>query len=181
MIVSLPSYRRTSHDSTSYDGNATEALIAAQKVVERKLDRFLENGTYTETLRIHENGRAYPRGFPLTSVSAPANAKIDGIAVALASNIFDDILINWHDNRERNLSVTYIGGYEPEDVPEEIVRAICNIAKLYLEDSTLVSIPSGATSVSVGDVSFSSKLPLSAIVIPGSIATTLEIFRRREV
>lgn len=182
MICGLQAYRRITRDRESFDGDVLDALVAAQKIVQRRTDRFFERGTYTETLLTHPDGRVYPRGLPLVSVSSPANVKVEGAAIFGGVSIFNDVLINWQGLQSNPpLQVTYVGGYLPEDMPEEIVQVVAEIAYISTTSMHLVDVPTGVTSVSVGDVSYTGKSELGKAGLPERIKSVLRDWRRREL
>lgn len=162
MICSIATYRQKTNDMTHYDGDVEDALMSAQAVVERRTGRFFELAERTQTLKMYKSGLVYPWATPVTEVSVPLDAKTDGRAVFGATpGTMTTEDLGWlmrYPSKFSSGTLTYTGGYTPEEMPEEIVQAVAEIAfSTFSSDTTLVNIPDGATSVSVGDVTVAGK------------------------
>jgi hypothetical protein len=142
-------------DTTSSDVAVSGALEEAQELAEGFLGRFLAEGTYTETLRIYGGARMYPRGVPVSSVSDPAGATIEGYAVVVGQAWSSTA--PWPAMGDPSAEVTYVGGYTSATLPAGLRRALCWAAYDLLHEgsSGLSNLPSGVNSVQVGDVSLS--------------------------
>lgn len=179
MICSLTTYRKTTRDFESYDGDVVTALESAQRLFEHKTDRWFELGERTESLKIHNDWLAYPRATPLVSVIAPVGAR-----VVQSNSIYSLVSLyataNWYTYPKAYANVTYIGGFTPEAMPEDVVRAVAELAQYDLRSNTS-KIPVGATTIHVGDVSFSGQNLGSNQILPAHISRTIRLWRRREL
>lgn len=161
-LISAANYATFTGDSTS-SGTEVDAKIAvATGLVDEHCHRRFEFGTYTDVLAPSTAGRVYPKATPISSVSDPAGATVDGSAVTgVASSVLWPG--SWPGVLERRVSVTYQGGYQPygttsgptPGLPVTVARAIAAVAYNLLHPTTLTNVPARVTSVSEGDVSFS--------------------------
>lgn len=180
LLCSVEDYRYITKDTETPDEKVEYALQRAQRLVEQKTRRFFEKGEYTETLKLYPDGRVYPSATPVESVSDPEKTSIDGgaiLGVVYASAYWWD-----YPYAEPRGTVTYVGGYEPDEIPEDIIRVTAEIAHIDLTSKvSLAEVPSGATSVHVGDVSFAGpRLGRSPVLSP-AIRDTLREWRRRRI
>lgn len=189
-ICSLQKYREITRDADSYDGDIIEALQGAQRLFEFKTDRFFElrdeDGNLierTEMVKVHQNGMAYPKATPIHSVVTPAGAQTNGRAVEASAATLETPLGYWrYPWSFWATTLTYTGGYEPEGMPEEVVRAVAELALTDIKTAlTLTKIPAGATAVHVGDVSFSGKGLGSLQSIPSTVFNLILKWKRREL
>lgn len=189
MICSTATYRHLMKDDASLDEDIYEALTEAQKVVERKTNREFnlrdEAGLIIErqeTCKIHRNWLVYPRATPVVKVLEPTSARIHGNAIS--GTIISTSTPWWRFPWTYLVStVKYNGGYEPEDMPVEIVRAVAEMAHAYLTRHIIKEStpPLGATAMHVGDVSVSLNPDWSVALMPPHINGLLREWRRREV
>lgn len=154
-VSTLADYRRITKDNTSFDGDVNEGLIKAQSFVESETDRYFDLEERTESLKLHSDGRVYPFATPVVSVSSPAEATVsfgsilwtgDWTAQIDPAPLFPQL-------RPR-LLVTYEGGYDDGEAPEDLRRLICLVAQADLKEQT-VQVPVGASNVKVGDIAYS--------------------------
>lgn len=183
MLCSLITYRAITHDTESYDADVIAALTKAQGLIERRTDRFLELGTYTEILRLHENGMVYPRATPLVSAYLPVGSTIAGNGL---QNVLGGLVMPvalWRTRTFRwAATVTYIGGYAAGAIPDELIRVCADIAYHSLQSSTGVAgIPYGTTALHVGDVTVSGTQLARSPIISAYASGILESWKRREV
>lgn len=181
MICTLKDYRRITKDGNSYDGDVLDALVDAQNTVEQKTERFFDSAERTEKLSRYLDGRVYPRATPITSVSVPSGAVIDGNSVKSNTWQYMDVATNWAFSDETlgypMVEVTYVGGYAPGAIPAPIVKVTAEIAKLSLNPSV---IPAGATSIQVGDVAITGSA-IGVAELPASVERTLRAWRKRDI
>lgn len=181
MICELADYRRITRDAINYDGDVTAALVEAQNIVEQRTERFYESATRTEKLYRYPDGAVYPLATPITSVSVPVGATINGNAVTGTAWSYGDAAVNWYltDMSFNSLPVeiTYIGGYAPGNIPAAIVKVTAEIAKISL--SPLALLPAGASSIAVGDVNISGSNLGGLGSLPSSITRTLREWKKR--
>ena len=83
MIVTLADYRRITGDTTSYDGDVTQALNDASTEFTNRTGRIIELGTYSEILDIYDTGKVYPMATPIMAVTDPAGLAFDDIAIQI--------------------------------------------------------------------------------------------------
>lgn len=180
MITSVDNFRKIMKDDMTLDDEIYAALIEAQKIVERKTNRNFElrneDGEIiirSEILKKYANGRVYPSATPIQTVTFPSNGTSHGNAISGST------ISAWYPYETR---VEYTGGYEVDDMPVEIVRAVAEIASVLVKStiaSEFTSAPVGATSIHVGDVSFTGKnLGTRAVVVPDHIEALLYTWRR---
>jgi hypothetical protein len=189
MIVDPITYRRLSGDLTSYDGEVNDALAAAQRTAEQFCGREFDLATRTESVRVFADGRAYPASFPIQSVVSPANVTIDGAAVVLGwFGTAWDPAVNWltpnyglSARHEIMRTITYVGGYAVGNVPPDLTSAVCRLAANILTPAGAV-LPDGVTSVSVGDLSITSRAGFDSMTLLDSTsASQLTRFRKPEL
>lgn len=143
-ICDLVTYRRLTADRDSYDGDILNSLIDAQRFVEDYCGRWFESDERTEKVYLHCD-KVYPRALPVTVV--PSGYDIDGYAVTRLTDPG-----YYTVTRPVTINLVYTGGFEPEDMPVEVQMAVARLAHRLLTPS---EFPAGATSVAVGDVSYS--------------------------
>lgn len=157
MIVSLQDYRRLTNDLASVDADVTQALTDAQDVFERETGRFFEQAQRTETMRLYMSGRVYPKAFPIAAVSGQPGAYVDGAAIMVgygfqyAQGINPFISGFGADTSyyQPQITMTYTGGYTPDQMPTDIKRAIAEMAFNALHPAPLEGVPVGANSVAI--------------------------------
>lgn len=155
MLVTIARYRDITNDNDSSSAVVEDALTDAQALLEEEIRRPLEQGTRTERCRVFPEPRGatvYPSAIPVISVSNPSGASIEGHAVVGGEYGTE----SW----SAYVTVTYVGGFDPASisgdvdyVPRTIERAIAWAARALVDPDTFASVPSGATSATVGDVS----------------------------
>lgn len=165
-LVTVDEYRRITRDETTDESVVEANLDEALKLVEDELDRILTHGEYTELLPVSNMGRVYPKAVPLTEVAASASYgildtyTIGSVGRSLLSD-FDMVIESSGDygyDYARDVgmgqyqTVTYRGAFTHATLPPGLRRVLCHVA-FALENGGSSSIPAGAQSVSVGDVS----------------------------
>lgn len=156
MLVTIARYRDITGDSTSSSAVIEDALTDAQALLEEELHRPLEQGTRTERCRIFGEPRGatvYPSATPLVTTST--GGTVVGHAIVAPTTGGSFLL-----DPDGYATVTYLGGYDPaatagdaDYLPRTLERAIAWAARALVDPATFASVPSGATSASVGDVS----------------------------
>lgn len=152
MLISITTYRDITGDTTSASAVVEDAIGDAQRALEERLGRPLEQAQRTERCRVFPDGRVYPRATPI--VAAQAGATIYGASIS------DGHVPGSFINPDTHAQVTYTGGYDPTEtdlaavdyVPVELRRAVAWAAHSLIH-GTVSAAPAGAVSVSVGDVS----------------------------
>jgi hypothetical protein len=202
-LLSPADYRVMTGDMTNLDSDVDAALVTAQQQLEEYLGRGyadstgwngrLEFGTYTDIVRLHNDGRAYPLAIPITAVTSPVGAIVrDDYVMGLwpAQNPLWDILYepymygpggaggDW-DTTSPITTITYSGGYTSASCPRKLRQAIADLAKVEMTvfDPTLA----GVTTASVGDVRVTyNEAPDRAGVVV-AILNEVRGFKRREM
>lgn len=159
MICTLQQYRSFTADYVSFDGDVTAALAEAQTVIEERTERSFERATRTETLRVWPDGRVYPVSYPLVSISAPANAVIEGPAIRITGYLYPEwVKPLWGVQQPIMQDVTYTGGFAT--IPLDLQRLGAQIAQLVLAPS----LPIGsATPAATTDLEGYSSPPLAVL------------------
>lgn len=156
MLVTIARYRDITNDNDSSSAVVEDAVTDAQALLEEELGRPLEQDTRTERCRIFAETRGatvYPSATPLVSTST--GGTVVGHAIVSPTTGGSFLL-----DPDGYATVTYLGGYDPaavsgdpDFVPRTIERAIAWAARALVDPDTFASVPPGATSATVGDVS----------------------------
>lgn len=163
-LASIAQYRMVTNDLTTEDYKVTSALADAQNQIEEFCQREFDQAQRTETLRLYPNGRVYPKAFPLVSVLNMAGAMIDGWAVLLgygyqwATTGLNPFVSGFGADTwawTPQITMTYTGGYAPGLIPPSVTRAACQVTYDLLHPVMMAGVPTGATSITVGDTSIS--------------------------
>lgn len=188
MICTVDQYRTITTDLDTEDYRVTAALVSAQSEAEQFCQRSFESATRTEVLRLYTNGRVYPKAFPIAAVIGMPGAIIDGWGVLLGYGYQYATGVNpfvsgfgsdtwaW----QPQITVTYTGGYSPDTMPQEVVRAVAQVAYDELHPVVMAGVPAGASSVAVGDVSVSGAINTFTALRPG-VRGVLTRYRRPQV
>lgn len=181
MICDLATYRRLSHDTTSSDDDATAALNDAQQDAEEFCRRQFEQAERTEIMMVYRDGRVYPKSYPITVVDS---GTIDGAAIIVGNDYpFGGVIqpFLWSDAEfQPQVTKTYTGGYTADQMPMTLKRAVAKIANAALNAQPLVGVPAGLTSISMGDLSLSSKDGISGMtVMDAQTKKDLSRYKRR--
>lgn len=156
MLVTVERYRAITGDDTTADETVTARLEEATEALEDILDRPLAAVERTEALFPTRDGRLWPRATPIT---VGDGYTIDGHALIGTAPWPTG---SWSDE-PGTVSVTYTGGFvertgNPDAtnrLPSYIERDLAHAAKALARTPSTTSIPAGATSASVGDVTVS--------------------------
>lgn len=162
-LVSFARFQELTGDTTSASATVEAALDLAVDLVEEALDRFLEEGTYTEWLPVHlargrevwPNGatRCYPSAYPVSAVTSPSGASllagsdriIQGVGLATTPASLDDLPLT-------HVQVTYTGGYTAATLPKGLERIIVLVARaIVAEYAGSTPLPGGVTGLKLGD------------------------------
>ncbi len=183
-IATLADYRDLVNDSFSTPENVTAMLARAESIVVRRTERHWEQGTYTEQLRLYDNGLVYPSDTPIVSVSDPAGAIITGNAIGSGSWTWPTINLEpdfFSQTVYPLVSVIYVGGYAPGTFPEELLAVQCEIAQFKLSPPSMVGVPAGAQQIKVSTrgQGFSGVRMGGSSALPPSIRATLRELKVR--
>lgn len=186
MLVTVARYRVITGDETSGASAVSDAILDATAMLEEELGRPLEEAERIEAMRPAANGRLYPLATPIESVAG--GYTIDG------STLFSGPFYGPYPDPITGTSVvtvTYTGGYVERTanptaanrLPVHVERDIAVAARRLLSTPVLSAVPSGATSVRLGDaaVTFGDDNPDGGgeAQIGGWSAMTLRLRRRR--
>jgi hypothetical protein len=169
-LVTLDTYRRLTHDSTTSDEDVEAALDDAQSLIEDILRRFLTSQEYTEELYVESTGydsisaisngvlgtgRVYPAQTPITSVPDGYTIVGDAVVVTSTVNGVGDYPGPFLDEPYNlvPISLTYTGGWTAENLPVTLRRSICEVAFGLVQPINAALL--GATSVKLGDAAIS--------------------------
>lgn len=162
-LVTYADYVDISGDETTASAIADSKLTQAIGLVEEALDRFLRLAEYTESLLVQRRagaiggyvldggygGRAYPRGYPVQSVSSPSGATVDTNNRIIRGLSVVDFLFEPND---RHVDVTYTGGYERATLPDTLKLIIVDVARaLVLKKAGQLDTGAGYLSKQLGD------------------------------
>lgn len=156
-MITADRYRALTRDTASDDIDVEEAIVDAQDLLEEYLGRPLETAERTEELAPDRGGMIWPAATPITEAEGWT---IDGLGLVGTSVAFPDVVTT---------SVTYTGGwarpdYGEEEAPEGVPvlptclqrdLALAAYRLLHPTIATLAGVPTGASSVSLGDASIS--------------------------
>lgn len=158
MSVSPSFYERLTGDTRTEPDMVRAALSDATRALEDMLGRGVDSAEHTETLPVYD-GVAFPSTTPVTA--------FDG------AHTTEAII----DVAGPTVTVTYTGGWVDEgDIPWSIRKDIVWNAWRLLHPS---QVPSGASTIKVGDVSVTYNSEAQAAELPWSEATMR--WRRRSV
>lgn len=156
-MITADRYRSLTRDTTSDEADIEEAIVDAQALLEEYLGRTLAYGEHTETLSPDRAGRLWPK---VTPIAEAEGWTIDGLGLV-------GTRVAWFLG-ENPISVTYTGGWsapgeeDPDGpvLPTCLQRDIAHAAYRLLHPTIASSagIPSGATSVRLGDAAVSGRL-----------------------
>lgn len=162
MIVTVARYRTIAADTVTPDLVATDALEFAAELLEEDLGRPLDEAERTETMWLDRAGWVWPRANPIISVATPGwIPEGDLLRPAVAWQPTGDILLG---HPEATVDITYTGGWvertanpaAPNRLPASIEADLAWAAHALTHRNSLASsVPAGATSVRLGDVSVS--------------------------
>lgn len=161
-MITTDRYRLFTGDTSSGEDDVTEALTAAQELLEEFLDRPLEYDERTEHLRPDRQGRLWPRATPIVTVDD--GYEIDGLAVIGGTPFFPSLGFLGSASA---VEITYSGGWSRPDeetpastiLPTGLQRdlAQATFRLLHPTVATVAGILPGAESVRLGDAAVSGK------------------------
>jgi hypothetical protein len=156
-LVTVDRYRAITGDAGTSAELVTARVEEALGMLEEDLGRPIESAERTEVMWYDRAHYLYPQAVPITAAAGwtiEGNALRDGTV---------DVVNPWPASQE-TVTVTYTGGYVERTanpsaanrLPVHIERDLAFAAyALGHADSIAASVPSGARSVAVGDVSVS--------------------------
>lgn len=183
MIVDWATYKIVTGDTFSSQADAEAALARAQRKAEEITERLFDKAERTETLPADDQGKVWPKAYPIASVSVPAAAVIadDGLSILAAGTTWMDALATivptLRIDRPRYL-VTYIGGYDnTTPAPTGLQDAICELAHRYRNPADTTTLPAGARAVAATGQSASGGRLGGSGQVPPELRDTIRQFR----
>lgn len=187
-IATLADYRELTGDNYSTSEAVTAMLPRTEAIVVRRTERHWVLATYTEELRLYQDGLVYPSDTPITAVINPAGGTISGNGKAIGSGSWTWPTINLEPDfftqaEYPTVTVTYTGGYAPGQFPEELVAAQCELTLYKLSPPQMVGVPAGTQQIRVSTKGqgFAGVRMGGSSAIPPSIRATLRELKVRRV
>lgn len=166
MLVTTSRYTVITGDATTAASAVSGALTDAQALLEEHLRRPLEKKARTETMRVEQDGKLYPRVTPIVTITTPAGLQhFEGVIYGGLPDSSQGFVGFFPPVDPPTLAVTYTAGFDgaetdPEAatyLPRDIEAAIAWAAYARLRPSDFASLPAGATSVRLGDAAVTYK------------------------
>lgn len=181
--ITVAGYQARTGDDLASDAEILTALDDAEQLLDEELRRTLAYGSHTETMRIHDDGRMYPRAWPL--VACDTNT-IDGRALLGGTpDVAQFIALVGVNDVPARATVTYDGGFDDgtdsEPLPIVLRDALYDLTAAILASSP--AAPTGVVSASVGDVTVTYARPSGSGVdayVPG-LSARVARYRNRFV
>jgi hypothetical protein len=146
-LLTVERYRVLTGDNDTANSAVTAAIEDAQRLLADELGRpGIEVGTYTEVLPVSRSLAVYPSVLPILTVPAGYDHYL-----GVVHDVTPDGAPFW-DRRQPTITLTYTGGWDDTTVPEPVARDLAQAAYQILRPTT-EQVPSGATSVTLGDAS----------------------------
>lgn len=150
-LVANATYRLDTGDTLSVDSDVTTALARAQTAVEDYCHRLFSAQTLTERLPVYDDGAVYPSVRPVTTVTTPSGAYVDGSRVIAGGGSIQPLVsYNTGAAVRPRIDVTYTGGYTAATVPYTISHEIARTAWRILHPVRIEGTPDDADTVRVG-------------------------------
>lgn len=178
MIVDVVTYRQVTGDTWTDDATVTANLERAQSRVEDRTERLFDVVERTESCPVID-GLAYPRAYPIASVTVPDGAVVtpNGLTLSVAPQ-------NWLDDPslvpfvgtgiQQYATVTYTGGLAT--VPVELADLICELAQRYSTPANTAAVPAGVTSVGINGQTFSGPSLGGSSALPATLKRDIRRF-----
>jgi len=141
--------------NTTVEASVTNTFIPyVDAAIKRYLGHDVEQATYTETFDGNEQQDLFLRHIPIasiTSVTEDGNTLTQGNEqdyVYYDNGRLRRIVVRWSGIKPKNISITYVGGYEAADIPEQIKQTAARSAARLLMTSLQVSAKADTGQVS---------------------------------
>lgn len=154
--VTVDKYRLYTGDYTTAGPVVTGSLVEAEGILSELLRRDLAYDERAETVRIHGDGRVYPKAWPIRDAGG---LTIEGRAVLGVTSTLDltGFVAFLGECEPASASLTYSGGFDDgtnsRALPFTLAHALYDLARALAVDAPAGLV--GALSASVGDVSVS--------------------------
>lgn len=156
-LVNPQDYLAITGDAAAAD-TCKPALDEALGLIQDTIGRQLPRMTYTETLKIYNDGKVYPSATPIESVVSPQASGLLVQGAGIYVGYFDPtpavVTGGWLGGVPPQVTLTYVGGFTAVTLPAKLRRAICRAAYNVLHPAVLSGVPGNVTSVQVGDVGY---------------------------
>jgi len=141
--------------NSTVESSVTNTFIPyVDAAIKRYLGHDVEQATYTETFDGNEQQDLFLRHVPIasiTSVTEDGNTLTEGNEsdyVYYDNGRMRRIVIRWSGIKPKNIVVTYVGGYEAADIPEQIKQTSARAAARLIMTSLQVSAKADTGEVS---------------------------------
>jgi len=141
--------------NSTVEASVTNTFIPyVDAAIKRYLGHDVEQATYTETFDGNEQQDLFLRHVPIasiTSVTEDGNTLTEGNEsdyVYYDNGRMRRIVIRWSGIKPKNIVVTYVGGYEAADIPEQIKQTSARAAARLIMTSLQVSAKADTGEVS---------------------------------
>jgi len=141
--------------NSTVEASVTNTFIPyVDAAIKRYLGHDVEQATYTETFDGNEQQDLFLRHVPvasITSITEDGNALTEGNEsdyVSYSNGRLRRIVIRWSGIKPKNISVTFVGGYEAADIPEQIKQTSARAAARLIMTSLQVSAKADTGQVS---------------------------------
>jgi len=141
--------------NSTVEASVTNTFIPyVDAAIKRYLGHDVEQATYTETFDGNEQQDLFLRHVPvasITSITEDGNALTEGNEsdyVSYSNGRLRRIVIRWSGIKPKNISVTYVGGYEAADIPEQIKQTSARAAARLVMTSLQISAKADTGEVS---------------------------------
>jgi hypothetical protein len=182
VIVDWVTYKIVTGDTFSLQADAEAALARAQTKAEEIAERLFDKAERTETLPADDQGKVWPKAYPIASVSVPTNAALaDGgqsISVAGDTTWWTNLWAGSQLATRPRFAVTYIGGYDATTpAPTGLQDAICELAHRYRNPADTTTLPAGARAVGATGQSASGGRLGGSGQVPPELRDTIRQYR----
>ena len=141
--------------NSTVEASVTNTFIPyVDAAIKRYLGHDVEQATYTETFDGNEQQDLFLRHVPvasITSITEDGNTLTEGNEsdyVYYENGRLRRIVIRWSGIKPKNIVVTYVGGYEAADIPEQIKQTSARAAARLIMTSLQVSAKADTGEVS---------------------------------
>jgi len=183
MIVDWATYKIVTGDTFSSQVDAEAALLRAQRKAEEITERLFDKAERTESLTVDEQGKSWPKAYPVATVSVPDGTEIgdNGMSIHTGGSGWQDALATivpgWTAERPRVLT-TYTGGYDgTTPAPTGLQDAICELAHRYRNPADTTTIAAGARAVGASGQSMSGGRLGGSGQVPPELRDTIRQYR----
>lgn len=182
MIVDWDTYKDVTGDTFTEQAKAERMLARAQSKAEEVTERLFDRAERTETLPADDQGKVWPKAYPIAAVASPTDVPIsdDGLSILVAANT-----VWWQGlpallslSERPRYAVIYTGGYDDTvKAPTGLTDAIYELAHRYCNPADTTTVPAGATSLGAGGQSAAGPRLAGSASLPPALRAELLKFR----